>query len=529
MKLTPGFLPIFLLVLAAGTAAVPAAPAQPLPGHVVLVICDGLRPDFVTKERMPTLFALSREGVMFAHNHCVYPSSTEVNGAALATGCFPVMSGIAANREYRPGINPRRAIPTESREAIRGGDQATEGKYLGAATIAELVQGTGSPTAVAGTKGVALLHDRSEDRVSEAAKQSWVIIGGHTQSPELQEELVKALGPFPPVTYPNSGEDTWTAAALVGNAWKTGVPRFSVLWLSDPDYSQHATAPGSETALAALKSCDDRIATVLAALEAKGGRKDTAVFVVSDHGFSTLVNPPDISATLVAAGVEAVPDFVAGARQGQVLVVNLGGSVEFYTVGHDRATTAKTVEALQKSDFAGPIFTREKFEGTFTLDAVRINTPAAPDIVMAYRWTDAPNRFGIPGLILGDATHNDGRGMHASLSKYDLHNTLIAAGPGLKHGFVDELPTGNTDVAPTILKLLGITPKHPVQGRVLREALAGEPNGGGLPESRRVTLKASRKFEGSTWNQTLTFVRFGDTVYFDEGNRGAEEAGRGSK
>ena len=31
-----------------------------------------------------------------------------------------------------------------------------------------------------------------------------------------------------------------------------------------------------------------------------------------------------------------------------------------------------------------------------------------------------------------------------------MHNTLIAAGPGIRRGFLDTLPSGNADVAPEI-------------------------------------------------------------------------------
>ena len=485
--------------------------------HVVLIVCDGLRPDFVTAKNMPTLYRLSREGVFFAHNHCVYPSSTEVNGTAFATGVFPGTSGITANREYRPGINPRRAIPTESREAIRGGDKATGGKYIAVATMAEQIQAAGFTTVIAGTKPVALLHDRSENRTSEASKNSGVVVGGNAGTEELNRELATDEGPFPAVTFPNVGEDAWTMRALTRHLWKQRVPRFSLLWLSDPDFTQHNTAPGSPAALAGLKSSDDNIAAVLASLESRGLRAKTDVFIASDHGFSTLVNPPDLVEVLVKAGFSAVRDFTGAGASGRILVVSLGGSIMFYVREHDAAQIAKLVEFLQKSDFAGPIFTREKAEGAFTLDQVRAQSPDSPDVLMSLAWNATPNQFGAPGLILGGPGNNEGRGMHASLSKYDLHNTLIATGPDLMQGLVNELPSGNTDVAPTILALLGITPRQPMQGRVLAEALNGVQSCAAITPPTQTVLKASHKLDSATWTQSLVITHFGGTVYFEEG------------
>src|SRR5207248_11022788 len=102
-----------------------------------------------------------------------------------------------------------------------------------------------------------------------------------------------ALGPFPehplPGTLePNTAQNAWTTRALVEQLWKDGVPTFSTLWLGDPDFSQHLTQPGSPTALAAIRDSDTNLATVLAALDAKGVRNQTDLFIVSDHAFSTI-------------------------------------------------------------------------------------------------------------------------------------------------------------------------------------------------------------------------------------------------
>src|SRR5436853_7015349 len=74
--------------------------------HVVVVVWDGMRPDFVTEENTPTLWKLAREGVVFCNHHSVYPSATMVNGTALMTGVYPGNNGIIAKHVYRPDIEP---------------------------------------------------------------------------------------------------------------------------------------------------------------------------------------------------------------------------------------------------------------------------------------------------------------------------------------------------------------------------------------------------------------------------------------
>jgi hypothetical protein len=68
--------------------------------------------------------------VWFANHHSAYPTTTEVNGTVLATGVFPQRSGILANNEYRPEIDPLRPFGSQSLTAVRRGDQLSGGKYL---------------------------------------------------------------------------------------------------------------------------------------------------------------------------------------------------------------------------------------------------------------------------------------------------------------------------------------------------------------------------------------------------------------
>src|SRR5450755_4119744 len=128
-----------------GTTLVAAGQAK----YFVLIVWDGMRPDFVSAELTPTLLALRESGVWFANHHSVYPTSTEVNGTVLATGVFPQRSGIIANKEYRREIDPLKQFGTESLLAVRRGDELTGGNYFRMPTIAELVQAGGERSAVA--------------------------------------------------------------------------------------------------------------------------------------------------------------------------------------------------------------------------------------------------------------------------------------------------------------------------------------------------------------------------------------------
>ena len=98
-----------------------------------------------------------------------------------------------------------------------------------------------------------------------------------------------------------------------------------------------------------------------------------------------------------------------------------------------------------------------------------------------------------------------------------MHNTCIAAGPDFRKGAQDDLPSGNIDIAPTVLWLLGVVPEHKQSGRVLREALTQPGNSPPPPcETRR--LEASFRSIDSTWHQYLECSEINGVLYFDQGN-----------
>ncbi len=487
--------------------------------HVVVVVWDGMRPDAVTEKNAPTLFALAQSGVFFKRHRAAYPSSTNVNGAVLATGVSPGKNGIIANQEFRSEIDPRRAFDTADFPALDGSDPRVAGQHLKVPTIPEILQAAGHWTAVAGSKPVAQFFDRARNRISAAAKKSTVIYRGKILPTDAAERITSALGPFPQrKNSPNESEDDWTTGALTKVLWRDEIPKFSVLWLSEPDLTIHETAPGAPAALAATRRSDRNLARLLSALEAKDALSKTDIFVVSDHGFSTVDPAVDVAAQLRAAGLDAVRAFDENPRRGQVLVISLGGSVMFYVVERDPEVTSKLLDALQRADFAGVILTRGKREGTFSFAQAQIDASEGPDVIVACRWNDRPNEFGIAGQMTSDLGRSAGHGSHSTMSRHDMHNILIASGPDFRRDWESETPSGNIDLAPTILWLLGMKPPHPMQGRVLREAMTDSTQ---LPAASEKNSVAEREIGDRIWRQYLRAATVDGVTYILEGNGSA--------
>jgi arylsulfatase A-like enzyme len=474
-----------------------------------------MRPDFVSAENTPNLWRLIQRGVFFERHHPVYVSATEVNGTAIATGAYPEHSQIIANKEYRPGINVLEAVNTEKPANVRKGDQLSGGHYLERPTVAEILHAHGMRTAIAGSKQVALLHDRSE-RVADASP---VVFEGVMMPTATDHQTHLVASAFPAVAKDKNKteRDAWTTRILIESLWREDVPAYSLLWLAEPDASQHATGPGSNQSLAAIKSSDTNFGRVVAELERRQLLDTTDILVMSDHGFSTIERRVNVAAALTEAGV-AVRRTMKDTEHGNILAVGNGGSTLFYVTNHDAGTIRQLVSLLQQQSWSGAIFARERIEGTLPLDEARIHSPEAADVVLSLHWSEKPSSLGIPGVVIADSgSDSDAGGTHASLSRFDMHNTLIAAGPDFRHGIRTTVASANTDVAPTILWCLGLKAEATkMDGRVLTEALTIEAPVLRSNETKRLT--AERKLNGGTWRQYLNISEVNGVRYLDEGN-----------
>ncbi|MDE2630498.1 MAG: alkaline phosphatase family protein, partial [Alphaproteobacteria bacterium] len=112
---------------------------------------------------------------------------------------------------------------------------------------------------------------------------------------------------------------------------------------------------------------------------------------------------------------------------------------------------------------------------------------------------------------IADSTLHTGQGMHGSFSRTDTRNFMAAIGPDFKTKFVDKTPVGNTDVAPTLARILGVNLSGPgrLRGRVIAEALKG----GKTPKVARRTIASAKAANGV--RTILDLQEVGSTRYFD--------------
>jgi hypothetical protein len=192
-----------------------------------------------------------------------------------------------------------------------------------------------------------------------------------------------------------------------------------------------------------------------------------------------------------------------------------------YVRDHDRQAITGIVNALQRTDGVGAIFTPApapgaldgRVPGTLSFDAIRWTHERSADILFSADWTDAKNQYGFAGMT---ASGSSEVANHGSSSPFDVHNVLIAAGPDLKDRTVVRAPSGNVDFAPTFLHLLGAAIPRSMEGRVLEEALRGGPNPASLKvqHSQHTVRSAGGSYSLTAFFSTVTTSR-GSYRYFD--------------
>lgn len=471
-----------VVALLVGLAA--AAPSsQSGPARAVLVVVDGLRPDQVAPDVMPRLHALAARGMVFEQHHAVVPTVTRVNASTMATGVYPEGHGVLGNSIYSAATFPTRGVNTASHADLEAMAR-TEGRLLTADTLGVQLERAGKRLVVvsAGSSGSAWL-------LSHPLAGNGAVVNPELIRPEsLRPAVVAAAGPGPAEAVPNTARNRWVVDAWRALAPTTLAADVTVFWFADPDETAHATGLGSARTTGALRAVDGEIGRIEDDLRARRQLDTTALLVTSDHGFSTHAGPLALAA-LVAPFARPLPD-------GTPDLVVTEGAVNVRGTP-DQARVAAIVAALQARPEVGAIFTAPDrpgsmqgvVPGTLAFEVARWRHARSAPILVSANWSPAANPAGIAGT-----TTQGGVAGHGTTSPFDVHATLIAAGPGVRQAARGSAPTANVDLAPTLLSLVGVSVPDSMSGRVIAELRTGGP----APTSMAVTRETitSRSADG---------------------------------
>ncbi len=461
-----------------------------LPALQVLFVVDGLRPDLIDDDVTPTIARLRRDGVDGVNAHVVCPPVTRVNAASMATGGRPGATGLVGNELYWPAVDAAQPVRTADGASLQRLHEAS-GELLHRPSLGRHLHEAGRRlvSVGSGSSGSALLLNSEADEghgimISTNRAQN----GMPTASPpSVEAELLARFG-APPVKVP-SADFTATIAYATRVVCDYVLPDLQpdvlIYWITEPDHAHHTFGLTAGATIAARRAADQAVAVVLKAIDATG-RDDTNVLVVSDHGFSTVTGTVDLEVELIRAGLKDGPASTD-------VVVALSGCGLLYVDEREPERIERIVRFLQGQTWSEALFTPPHrppttrpaspaptdghhgwVEGTFSDRLLGYaGNLREPDIVVSLPWSDGDGGSGLSGesmaFIRGGTTSPVGQ--HGNLSRHDIRSTMIGWGPAFRSAAVVEAPTGNLDVAATLLALSGFDTST-VDGRVLTEFLS---------------------------------------------------------
>lgn len=482
------------------------AQSQPKPKELktLIVFFDGLRPDYITPEAMPNLYAFSKQGSYGKKHHSVYPTVTRVNSSAYSSGSYPAKTGLMGNTVYFPEVDRLKGLNTGDAENLTLINKATGGKLLTAITLGEVLQAAGKCMMVfsSGSTGQALLQNHT---VSGGA-----IINPSMILPEsFKDTVTNAIGAIPKHEKPNTPQHKWVTDALIRFGLAGDGPAVSAIWFSDPDGTAHADGIGAVSSMTSIKSVDHEFGRILEYLKNNHLDERYNIIVSADHGFVTHAGKQNITSLLISKGLKK--------DQSSDDVIIAEGAI--YVKDHNQELIKKIVATLQESEQVGPVFTKGAKEndtkgwvdGTLSFKAIHWNHPTrSADILVDEDWNDNKNKFGYPGTSL-----SEGIAGHGGFSPYEVHIALIAAGPSFKKGYESDLPTSNVDITPTILHLQNIPVPPQMDGRIVYELLNEQTPAETRVKVKMETLQTNVNAQWGTYQLILQRSILGKYIYVD--------------
>jgi arylsulfatase A-like enzyme len=428
----------------------------------VMIALDGLRPDMVSPAATPNLARLSAEGTRFANARSVFPSETRVATPSLVTGCRPGGHGMVANTLFDAGVAPDRLLRTKLSADVlalaRGGETP-----LQRPSLAERLAPAGLSFALvsSGTAGAARLLHPAAERLGQFR---WNV---EETEGETAAAMAGRFGPTPPHAVPNLPRLRHAARILLEHVLPERRPDVALLWLSEPDVSFHWSGLRAPQAAEALREADAVVGQVATWRDAQPDAAEIVLVVLSDHGHVTGRGKLSLEAELRRAGFRAG----TGLSPDTDVVVAPAAAPGLWF--RDAAMVRDVAAWLARQPWCGPLLARDAGllpEGSATaLSLLGSGHARSADVVVTFAGSEAADEWGLPGHAPFDAPDvPEGGGMHGGLHRAELATVLVMHGGPVRRA-VAACPCDLTDIAPTILHLLGID-HAAMEGRPLAAA-----------------------------------------------------------
>ncbi len=422
--------------------------------RAVVVVLDGMRRDLIGEAHTPALVGFAGRAHTFAAHRSMFPSATRVVSASFATGCTPARHELQGNALAL--MEDGRLVHHDAGhpEFLQHKRRVT-GRSLAAPTLAERLAPHGGMVLFSNVSpGAAYAHD-----------------------PDGYGHVFHRAGSFGPGRKPidgaaalRIGQDAAGERAMterfIEEALIARKPPLAILWLAEPDATQHARPLGSPEHIAALRQADANAALVAAAVDRlRDAGENVLLILCSDHGHQTVSRVVDIEAELVAAGLK-------DSRGSGDVVAPTSGTSSLVYIHPDHAARSEAIGSfLAGRDWVERVIPAPR------LGEVGQAARHGLAFAVALKSEDRPNRFGVPGLsveaapVAGKAAHLH-CGQHGGLGRYEQMPFLMVEGEGFAAGAVATAPTSPVDIAPTVMAHLRLAADG-MEGRGLGGLLQG--------------------------------------------------------
>src|SRR6266516_1607464 len=250
--------------------------------------------------------------------------------------------------------------------------------------------------------------------------------------------------------------------------------------LSTTDYLGHAYGPDSREIHDQVVRLDRYLGRFLEQLFVRYGRNNVLVVLTADHGVTPY---PERARALGHPGaVRVIPDTIIQSVNAALDQRAGGGDwLQFESgmlhlsdrpklVAHDvNADSVVADVGTRLRALAG--VARADRPAAFT--AKDTADPVAPPLIQQVPGEWGVGLVGAPKAVLVWSYPNAPIATHGQPTELDAHVPLILWGPGIRRGVYGGR-VNTVDIAPTLARLLDLTPAEPLDGRVLTEALGAQ-------------------------------------------------------
>jgi arylsulfatase A-like enzyme len=378
-----------------------AAQARPV---VILLSLDGVRHDYLDRDRLPAFERIAREGARAEALVPAFPSTTFPSHVSLATGAPPDVHGIVGNKflDAKLGLF----------------DYGDDARFLDAEPLWAAAERQGVPAAVFFWVG---------------SETDWRGTGARYRKAPFDSRI---------------GEEEKVAQIL---AWldlpERERPGLVMAWWHGADHAGHDHGPDAEATREALRAQDRILGTLLAGLDARNAWPRTTLLIVSDHGMTAYTKTVDVGSVLADAGVRT--------RR----VIHAMATAQVHLAREEDAARAVAalravngLAAWRRDEVPAPLRYRHPRAG----EVVALAEP--PLALMPGNAAGA--RFGWLARLIGRSPGAHG---YDPARHPDMHGIFVALGRGVPKG-ARLAPVRALDVAPTAAALLGIAPPAQCEG-----------------------------------------------------------------